>query len=89
LTVLLLASCSAFSVTDLVEIVLAVKLHFRSGCVCVAHDQADGKCSEAVALFCDMHLILEFNLFHIWAYMFGSFPNERFFPHSRKLELIN
>jgi len=77
---LLLTSCSTFNVTDLVDIVLAVKLHFRSGCVCVAHDHADGKSSKSVALLCNIHLILEFTLFHIWAYMLGSFPNEGIFP---------
>ena len=80
LTGLLLTSCSAFNVTDLVDIVLAVKLHFRSVCVCVAHDQADGKSTKAVALFCSTHLILELNLFHIWAYKFRSFLEEKIFP---------
>jgi hypothetical protein len=44
LAVLFLATaCSALSVNNLVDIVIAVKQYFRSGCVCLLHDRGNGK----------------------------------------------
>jgi hypothetical protein len=86
LTSFLLTSCSGFNVSYLVDIVLAVKLHFRSGCVCIAHDQVNGKSGKSVIPLGNRHLILGFNLFRIWYYILGKFSKRNNFSHSRKLE---
>lgn len=82
LTGLLLTSCSAFNVTDLVDIVLAVKLHFRSVCVCVAHDQADGKSSQPLVLFC-YFIIYHISYLGLYVWQLSKRKN---FSHTRKLE---
>lgn len=48
LAVLFVATaCSALSVNNLVDIVIAVKHYFRSGCVCLLHDEGNGKSWES------------------------------------------
>jgi lauroyl/myristoyl acyltransferase len=70
LAILLLPSCSAFNVTYLVDIVVAVKQHFRSGCVCVVHDQDTGKSGKFVTLLGNKNLILR-------AYMLWQFSSRK------------
>jgi hypothetical protein len=43
--IILATTCSALtiSVNNLVDIVIAVKQYFPSGCVCLVHDQGNGK----------------------------------------------
>jgi hypothetical protein len=42
------SACAAFSVNDLVDIVIAVKQYFRSGCIFLLHDNGNGKFNKYV-----------------------------------------